>query len=256
MLKTLEELSEMVKTYTPNQNTFRPFKLTFNMMTNICLSHPWISLDGILAHILLRKLLGDDFYYLPSSMPIDFFEMVALPLKKYALDDLFIYHGSVSLFEREKLFIDKIYKRFEDGKMKFMDSGRSTKIDITRGRFKNYMINLPYLPIDKIIFYGNGDIEEIKTLLPYLPGLGKKIAAGFGFFRSFEITQIKKDKSLVNEENRAMRPIPCEFLDERKNYEKIVLAYKFPYWAKGNITLCCNINEKITFKPSVEDSNA
>jgi CRISPR type IV-associated protein Csf3 len=251
MLTTLEELSEKVSSYSPNESKFTPFKLTFKMMTNVCLSHPWISLDGILAHILLRKLLGDNFYYLPSSMPIDFFELLDLPLKKLTLNDLFIYHASVSVFEKEKLFLDKIYKRFEDRKMKFMDPGRSTKIDITRGRFKNYMINLPYLPIDNIIFYGHGDIEEIRSLISYLPGLGKKIAAGFGFFKSFEIIQIKEDKSLVNRVNEAMRPIPTEFLDERVNYEKVVLAYKFPYWAKGNITLCCNVEEDIKLKKSI-----
>jgi CRISPR type IV-associated protein Csf3 len=252
MLKTLEELSDRVNSYIPNPSNFKPFKVKFEMMTPICLGHPWINFDGILAHILLRKILSDNFYYLPSSMPIDFFELLDLPLKKLECNStLFIYHSSISFFEKEKIFIDKIYKRFEDRKMKFMDPGRATKIDITRGRFKNYIINLPYLPSSEIIFYGFGDIGEIKSLLHYLPGLGKKIAAGFGFFKDFNIKEIKEDKSLVNQNNNAMRPIPCEFLDERKNYEKVSLAYKFPYWARGNVKLCCNIGEEIKLKPSV-----
>jgi CRISPR type IV-associated protein Csf3 len=252
MLKTLEELSERVQSYQVEPDKFKSFKLKFKMMTPVCLSHPWINFDGILAHLLLRKLLEDNFYYLPSSMPIDFFELLDLPLKKLEYSsDLFIYHSSISFFEKEKIYIDKIYKRFEDRKMRFMDPGRSTKIDITRGRFKNYMINLPYLPSSEIIFFGFGDVQEIKSLLQYLPGLGKKIAAGFGFFKSFDIKEIEQDKSLINQENKAMRPIPCEFLDERKNYEKVSLSYKFPYWARGNVKLCCNVGEKIKLKPSV-----
>lgn len=246
-MSALKELKETLAQYKPHKEAFSPFKLTFRMMTPICLTHPWVHLDGILAHILLRKLLKEQFYSLPSSMPIDFFELFELPLKTLRQGDLFIYHSSVSLFDGERFYIDKIYKRFEDRKMRFMDPGRSTKIDVSRGRFKNYMISLPYLPSSEITFFGHGDIEEIRNLIPFLPGLGKKIAAGFGFFHSFSIDQISKDKSLVNEKGEAMRPIPCEFL-EGKGYERLLLACKFPYWAKHNVALCCNVKEKIELK--------
>jgi CRISPR type IV-associated protein Csf3 len=248
MIQTLSVLEEKLQQYTPDTSIFNPFKLTFFMKTNICLTHPWMHLDGLIAHLLLRKLLGANFYTLPSSMPIDFFELLDLPLKKLKQGDLFVYHSSVSQFVEDKVYTDKIYKRFEDRKMKYMDPGRSTRIDTTRGRFKNYMITLPYYPTPTVTFYGNGDIRELRSLIEKLPGLGKKIAAGFGSFHSFKIEEIDEDKSLVNEDNKAMRPIPSEFLDERKNYEKISLAYKFPYWAKGNVALCCNVGEGIKLK--------
>lgn len=244
-------LKNRLERYKPVSSQFRPFKLTFQMMTPICLSHPWVHLDGILAHVLLRKLLEENFYTLPGKMPIDFFTLLDLPLKKLKIKKMFIYCSSVSRFNRNEIYVDKIYKRFEDTKMKWMDPGRSKKIDTTRGRFKNYMIRLPYIPISRVTFYGNGDIAEIRALVSYLPGLGKKIAAGFGFFHSFEIEEVEQDNSLVNENNEAMRPIPTDFLDDRKNYEKLMLAYKFPYWAKGNVGLCCNVGEQINLKEGV-----
>jgi CRISPR type IV-associated protein Csf3 len=245
MIHTLEQLEQKLRKYSPDTSIFKPFKLTFFMKTNICLAHPWMHFDGLLAHVLLRKLLGDNFYTLPSNMPIDFFELLELPLKKLYRDDLFIYHSSVSQIKSDKIFTDKIYKRFEDAKMKYMDPGRSTRIDTTRGRFKNYMIRLSYIPTPTVIFYGYGDIGEIETLVENVPGLGKKIAAGFGSFHSFEIEEIEHDKSLVNEDDKAMRPVPCEFLDDRKTYEKVQLTYKFPYWAKKNVALCCNVGTEI-----------
>jgi CRISPR type IV-associated protein Csf3 len=244
----MEGLRKCIESYTVKPQEFKPFKLTFKMMTSICLSHPWVHLDGILAHLLLRKLLKENFYTLPSKMPIDFFSLLDLPLKKLRNNGTFIYHSSVSRFNRDEIYVDKIYKRFEDTKMKWMDPGRSKKIDTTRGRFKNYMINLPYIPTSQVVFYGNGDIKEIKELIKYLPGLGKKIAAGFGFYHSFKMKEIEQDTSLVNKNNEAMRPIPSEFLDVRKNYEKVMLAYKFPYWAKSTVGLCCNVGEHIKIK--------
>lgn len=248
MIQSIDSLRETISKYKPTDSLFRPFELEFKMMTPVCITHPWIHLDGIIAHILLRKLLDESFYYLPSSMPINFFEILNLPLKKAKKSNLFIYHSSVSIFEHNKIYVDKIYKRFEDSKLRHMDPGRSRSINITSGRFKNYMITLPYLPTPSVKFYGNGDINEIKSLIKYLPGIGKKIAEGFGFFHSFSIKEIDGDNSIINENNEAMRPIPCEFLDNFIDYEKILLAYKFPYWAKSNVALCCNVGEIIKLK--------
>jgi CRISPR type IV-associated protein Csf3 len=248
MIETLKELKRRLEQYTPDTDLFKPFKLTFFMKTPISLSHPWMHLDGLLAYLLLRKLLGNNFYTLPSNVPLDFFTLLQLPVKRLKGPEGFIYHASVSQFETDKLYIDKIYKRFDGQHMQYMDPGRSTRIDTTRGRFKNYMIRLSCIPTPTVTFFGHGDIEEIETLVEKLPGLGKKVSEGFGAFHSFEIEVIEQDKSLVNEESKAMRPIPCEFLDERKSYEKIALAYKFPYWAKENVALCCNVNSEIKLK--------
>lgn len=243
----VKELETLLGKYQPDQSKFRPFRLRFKMMTPVCLSHPWIHLDGIIAHLLLRKLLGRDFYLLPSKLPIDFFKTLTLPLKRYKQDKAFMYHSSVSFFEIKQIYVDTLFKRFEDKFLRLMDEGRSTRIDTTRGRFKNYMIRLPYISTPTVTFYGHGNISEIKNLIKRLPGLGKKIAAGFGFFNSFSIKQTRQDCSIIKN-GLAARPIPLLFVDETQEHERMLLAYKFPYWAKGNVLPCVPPEEKIYLK--------
>jgi CRISPR type IV-associated protein Csf3 len=221
---------------------FEPLKIEFYMQTPICLSSPWISFDGLLAHLKLKEELKDGYHILPSKTPADF-SSLTLPIEKVwsPEEGIFIYKSSISIFDNDYLFLSKIYKRFY---VRDIDRVSTKKKKITRGsgHYRDFIIALPYVPAKTVIFYVNGDKSEIESLLSTLVGLGKKTAIGYGFFNDFSITRIQKDKSLVDSGERmgrAMRPIPISFL-EGSNYQVSLLSYIFPYWDKRNITLCAN----------------
>ncbi len=231
---------EKVKKYNP-EGDFVPLKVTFEMTTPIVLSHPWIHFDGLIAHFLLKEILGNEYYLLPGRGPIDFTSVMKLPLLK---NEYGFFHTSVSIFEPKRVFATRIYKRFDDKNIERTKS-KKKRIYLGSGYFKSFMISLPYIPARKVIFYCNGIETEIERLLKEVPGLGKKVDIGFGEIKSFKIKKIERDHSLVKN-GKAMRPIPAEFVE---SFDEIVnMAYKPPYWAKENVTLCVPPLGKVKIK--------
>jgi len=213
---------------------FEPFKVVFKMASPIALNHPWMHFDGLIAHLALMNILGRDYYLLPAKFPlgralrgIKFLEK--LPLKKTG--DL--WHASVSVLEPYTVKLDVIYKRFED---RWIPKTNKKKIYRGRGFFKDYAINIPYIPAITCTFYGVGDIEMIKKLLYNVVGLGNDTRIGFGAVSKFYIETTEKDFSLVKD-GKAMRPIPIKYCEYYK--EKVPIAWRPPYWAPENIDLCC-----------------
>ncbi|MFW9872933.1 MAG: hypothetical protein ACFFG0_07515 [Candidatus Thorarchaeota archaeon] len=244
----IKKIFNKVKSYEPIEE-FSPFKVVFEMNSPISLSHPWIHLDGIIAHLLLRNILGNLFYILPTNLPLDFFSILKLPIKQTKIDKHILYHSSISFFNIEKIYVKHIFKKFHERDLQIFKNKRIKRIYISSGKFKNYKIQIPYIPSTKVIFYGNGNISEIEYLLRGLSGLGKKISIGYGFIKDFKIREIESDISIINKDNISMKPIPIEFLKGNKDkVEKMFLGYKFPYWSKTNITLCAIPGEKVWIK--------
>jgi len=211
-----------------------PFKVTFRMQSPVCLTYPWIHFDAVLAHLVQRKVRGDDYRALPSKRVEKVVGEQILPLKKTAG----IYHASVSFFDVSDVYATTIYKKFCE---RYLDLRRirAKKIDRSRGVFKDFRINLTYIPARKVTFYACGDVDTVDELLSALPGLGKKISIGFGFVKDFRIDELDEDLSIVRE-GKAMRPIPLPLLEYSSDVA--MLAYKPPYWAKEFVTPCAPPN--------------
>ena len=228
MLKSLQKLAE----YQPLEE-FRPLQITFQMASPICLAHPWIAFDGLLAHLLLRKLLGDEYRAFPSKSPVDI-SGLKLPIKHYKSIQGSFYHASSSVIKNNDYYATKIYKRFHERDVHFTKS-TTKRISKASGHFKDFMISLLYIPTEEVEFFVNGNKQEIKELLQGLPGIGKKTDIGFGFYKSVNIEEIEQDRSLISE-GKAMRPLPKWILS--KHQELAYLAYSFPYWDRKKVALC------------------
>jgi len=218
----------------------QPLKITFHMRSPVCLSHPWIHFDAILAHLYLRKNYPD-YRSLPSKRVVEL--DYDLPLKRSGD----VYHASVSFFDVTDYFSTTIYKRFCE---KHLDAKRlrKKKIDRGRGKFKDFMIQLIYIPATRVTFYANGDPDEIQDLLKGMAGLGKKTAIGYGSFRHYEIEEAGRDCSLVMD-GKAMRPIPVRMLRE---YDDVaILAYKPPYWDVDGVEECAPPGANVVLKEVV-----
>jgi CRISPR type IV-associated protein Csf3 len=214
--------------------TFSPLKIIFYMQTPLCLGHPWINFDSLLAHLYVRKNLPE-YRALPSNKPLPL--NINLPVKKTVKNSIELYHTSVSQFEFSEVYSKHIYKRFCEKYIDFQKLKRK-KLHINQGYFRNFMIALPYLPTPTVSFYVNGDKECIDELLKGLPALGKKTAIGYGFINNYEIEEIDEDYSLFKDGN-PMRPIPIQWIDEfQEGGEIIPMAYKIPYWARDSVAPC------------------
>jgi len=219
------------------------FAIAFNMQTPIMLGHPWLALDGILAHLINRELRGQDYYTLPSKevIPQTFlYHGATMPLAQ--TKDIF--HASVAWLDCNEASTATIYKRFAEQQCNTIKTKKKA-IDIARGHFKAYRMVLPYLSASKAIFYVRGNLKEIVRLLSYLPGLGKKVAYGYGAYRSISVEETPENWSLIKD-NIAMRPIPLNMLEQAS--EQMYLAYRPPYWDKTLVKPCAPPGSIIKFK--------
>ncbi|MCX8207510.1 MAG: hypothetical protein N3G75_06725 [Methanothrix sp.] len=187
----------------------------------------WYHGDGLIANLLMRELLGDDYYNLPPRTPLPVAHYLRLPLRFSHL----IYHSSVAIPDSDIQRVTRIYKRFEEN-----DPVLRTKSKINRGGgyFRDSMIQIPYSVSNTMTFYMNGDIDEIRRIFEGLTAIGKKIALGGGLIRSKEYRELETDWSLVRD-GIAMREIPvemCRSYDSRYVMRRAVI---FPYWSIENV---------------------
>ena len=90
--------------------------------------------------------------------------------------------------------------------------------DNKRGFFKPFLNKYPLVlganpetddSLLTVAFFGHGDIERVRGLLRFLPGIGRKVRQGYGLIGSVRIDVIDQDISLVRD-GYPMRPIPAE----------------------------------------------
>lgn len=218
------------------------FAITFHMQTPIMLGHPWIALDGILAHLINREIRGQDYYTLPSKEPVakDYFYNGPLMPLAQTRD---VFHASVAWFDTTEASVATIYKRFAEQHSHLIHTKTKT-VDVARGQFKAYTMRLPYVPACTATFYTRGNLKEVLRLLSFLPGLGKKVAYGYGAIKSVSVIETDDDYSLVKD-GVAMRPLPLNLGFD--STEKMMLAYKPPYWDKTNVAPCVPPGAKVSW---------
>ena len=226
--------------FAPDVNSFQPFVATFEMTAPTCLAHPWINGDSLIAAQLMRSVLGEEFYTLPTKrvLPVD--DYLKLPLKR----SYGVWHASASVFDTEDVFLTTIYKRFDSQNVGIVDS-KKKKIPLGAGFFKGCMIRQPYTPSMKIQFFFNGDMDLCRKLLKHVPALGKDRARGFGVVKSVAVEPIGEDYSLFRN-GEVMRPIPAVNIRELGIPEKSIRAnYKPPYWPRNQAVMCAVHGSKL-----------
>lgn len=225
------EIFEALSAFTPDIESYQPFKATFEMNTGVSLAHPWINGDSLIAYQLMRIILGQDFFTLPTKKVIPITEYLDLPLKF----SHGVYHASVSIFDTDDRFLTTIYKRFADIEMSVVKT-RKKKIPQGAGFYKNCMLQTPYVPAKTVEFYFNGDMDLCRRLLNELPGLGKDRSRGFGMIKSLSIESCDEDYSLMRG-GCFMRPIPCKEIDGFVDHS-MMLTYFPPYWSRKEAVMC------------------
>lgn len=221
---------------------FEAFKITFKMGSPVCVTTPWISFDGLLAHLMLFDAFGQDYFITPKKLDLSPYlphNKRLLPLKKTGN----IYHASVSQFIPYSIKITQIYKRFEE---RWADRLDKKKIRVGSGMFRSYMMKQPYIPCKEVVFYVCGDMAIIRRFIEdYIIGLGNDTRIGFGAVRNIFFERVGEDWSIVAN-GIAMRPIPVDMCEEYE--DTAYLPYKAPYWSPRNVVLCVPPGAKCRLK--------
>ncbi len=210
---------------------FVPFKVTFKMGSPVCVTTPWVSFDGLLAHLMLMDAFGRDFFITPKKLNLmPYLPMTRhIPLKKTGA----VHHASVSQFEPYSVRVTQIYKRFEE---RWAERLNRRRIHAGSGHFRAYAMRQPYIPCEKVVFYACGDMDIVQRFIEeYLVGLGNDTRIGFGAVRDVQFENLDEDRSLVAD-GVAMRPIPVEMCADYD--DAAYLPYRPPYWAPENVVLC------------------
>ncbi|OPY23620.1 MAG: hypothetical protein A4E26_00734 [Methanobacterium sp. PtaU1.Bin097] len=242
-MEIIDKIHKQIRDYQCG-GEYQPLKISFKVRPPVFLAHPWLYFDSLIQYICLRDALGEHFYILPSDqvLPVD---QLQIPIKK--TDD--VYHASVSHFDKAPLYQSTIYKRFNDKNVdKLTPKQRKGKIHTDRGYFKDFMINLPFITPNEISFYTCADPYELKRLLPYLSGLGKKTDINAGNILNWKIEETETDYSFYKD-GQIMRPIPQELARDFPMVEGMQFmnsSYKPPYWDKSNIKMCLVPKSQIT----------
>lgn len=228
----MQGIYRKLRGYNPPSN-FQPFKVEIKLGSPLLLANPYIHGDSVLMALLMKRILGDEYYNLPSKSPIPVHKFLKMPLKQ--TND--VYHASVSEFDTDIIKTETVYKRFDEEHLDKVKT-RITKIRLGQGFYKNYMMKFPVIPTRKVIFYFNGSMKECENILQDLTSLGKKTDIGYGLVRKISLEETEQDYSFVKD-GKCMRPLPnkdFEFLGMPSVSQR--LAYKAPYWDKKNLAMC------------------
>lgn len=206
-----------------------PFRVVAHLATPIALNHPWMHLDGLLAHCAGLRRLARDYYLLPTKRLVEMPDPWARGLLARAGG---IPHASISWFDPPDVAYRSIqyYKRLETNGF----PGRK-QLRIGHGHFRAWMLRWVYLPVPRVVFYVCGDMERIRDLLSEVTHIGNDHRVGWGKIHRWEFERTPEDWSVVRE-GRAQRPIPVRLL--RSWSDAVPLAWRPPYWARERVEPC------------------
>lgn len=228
----MQKITKKLWGYNP-PSKFEPFKVEVRLGTPLLLAHPYIHGDSVLMALLMKRILGDEYYNLPAKSPLPVHKLLSLPLKQTSE----VYHASVSQFDTDLIKTETVYKRFDEEHLHHVNT-KIKKVRKGQGFYKDYMIKFPVVPTKTVTFYFNGNIVECKKIFDDLTALGKKTDIGYGIVRSVSIEPTPEDYSFVKD-GVCMRPLPSKdfmFLGLPSISQR--LAWRAPYWDKKNVAMC------------------
>lgn len=229
----MQAIYRKLRGYNPPSN-FQPFKVEIKLGTPLLLANPYIHGDSVLMALLMKRVLGDEYYNLPAKSPIPVDKILKLPLKQTKG----VYHASVSQFDTDIIKTETVYKRFDEEHLDKVKT-RITKVRLGQGFYKNYMMKFPVIPTKTVTFYYNGSMRECENILNDLTAIGKKTDIGYGIVRKITFEETEQDYSFVKD-GKCMRPFPAKDFEGEYGIPSVAqrLAWKAPYWDKKNIAMC------------------
>ncbi|MGH8463107.1 MAG: hypothetical protein ACRER5_03105 [Pseudomonas sp.] len=207
-----------------------PFRVTITLRTPACL-RPDLTLDAVLAAAIY--LISGDVERAHSDIPLARTKDV--------------WHASSIQFLGGERSSQPYIARLDSRDLVPVGySGEANRkgrinINISGGYLAAQLRKLPTF-IGQVAFDGNGDIEEVKSLLHALPGLGKNTRQGLGRMGEIVVASSLKDVSVIREDGLPARPTPVTTWEQWGNNPDVAakdhVAWQPPYWRHDQDALC------------------
>lgn len=207
---------------------YEPLKVT------ACLSSAFVTTDYIFSDSLISSAVWQDVQqekaFNIQENKNDVYD-IPLPIKL---------NGEIEKYYSSSIGFPKMAVEGISHWRKVTEIESKKKIRIGAGEFKRYDMPMPYTSCEEIVFYCNGNKQEVERLLKsYIFSIGKKRGQGYGSIRSWKVEGSKTDYSTIHE-GVPMRPIPINEAKELKLKCDIQMFYSYrsPYWHHKNMTMC------------------
>jgi hypothetical protein len=160
---------------------------------------------------------------------------VELPLLKHSIG---FYHASSPFYQYQQESTTRYRKRW-DYQDRALDWGKKkAKTSSQTGQFKSCDLPIFYRNTSRVDWAVVGIESEIKQLLNQVTGIGKHRGKGFGQVYRWQISRLKTDYSLFNQQGQLMRPIPVAYWDSPIEAPIFELAWKLPSYRIDSRSFC------------------
>lgn len=208
-----------------------PLRITATLSGAICLPEGPIALDSLLmAAVALRDGLD------PPASPAECRELeipIAMERGIYLASS-----GVYSVDQREGSYTNQ---RFPLSEAQDMASPKFRRIQITAGKTKSYRLPREHLHLrdDRVTWFAIGDADAVRSLLVWLPYLGRKRAVGLGKVRAWDVAPCAPWEGFpVLRDGYPLRTLPLDWPGLRGDVEQAYAVPTPPYWDHARRALC------------------
>lgn len=179
-------------------------------MQTAIVSDQYLPLDGVLYYHMIRREFGPQEYAMPGESNEKVYSGMQLPIKKAGpKDDAWFYACSFAQWPEHTIEDEGFWvKRFDLGLSHMLDVEKKGKVELRKGRYKNYHVAVYSRVCLYVDWYMQAVKPEIEALLPFCTHLGKKTSQGYGSVLRWEVTDWPEDWSVRGPAGKLMRAVP------------------------------------------------
>jgi hypothetical protein len=234
MRKLPEKIKELANNWNYNLKQRlrynKPFEIEINFKVGR-MGNSFLFFDAVISHFAFRNVLQDQYF----NLSLDFDERLYIDIpiqKKYfsfenGYREYFYLCGGFFDIPNK---VSYITKKTEHPIIPII---KEKRVRVNAGNLKNYKLPILYSGNKNYKIKGIGDIEILEMLLLNKLNIGKKTSIGFGECQ-IKIKEISKLELFDNETKHYIRPIPLEYLKQKKLpiINTIQSVFRPPYFGK------------------------
>ena len=240
-MKYLDELSSLSVPTAADSNVF---EVILTLGTQPIFYNP-LTLDGLLAYIVVQRATkgrgypeSAEPYWIPLPLCVMWYHENELPL-----------WAGTQFFPVDKDTECSVYwhkREFTPTFLKPKKNGTPANVNFTNGVHKSYRIPMPAHTAKVWRAYGQGDIEQVASLLAEITHVGKKRTYGYGQVATWELHQLDADVLPLSHDNRLIKAIPLtatvetDVLTPERDVERQArfAGWTPPYWHGACMDAC------------------
>lgn len=186
-----------------------PLKITAYLMSGFVANDAYSpAIDGILAYAMRREQLTPEQFALDVAHFGNLPPVEGLPLSVEQYDDDWWYQCSLPIYADQAVFNRYIHRRFNAQEAESLVPDLK-KVESTKGPYKNARLLLQQHITNRVEWHVIGDAAEIARLTHAITHIGKRVGAGFGRVRKWQVSA-DGNAHLA----RFHRPLPRAFADQ------------------------------------------